>query len=65
MTTQQLTTFIYVAENLNFARAAELLNITQSACFPADTRPGRGAWRQPVSPHNKDGYPHPCRAQFS
>lgn len=31
MTTQQLTTFIYVAENLNFARAAELLNITQSA----------------------------------
>lgn len=31
MTTQQLKTFIYVAENLNFARAAELLNITQSA----------------------------------
>lgn len=24
MTTQQLKTFIYVAENLNFARAAEL-----------------------------------------
>lgn len=31
MNTQQLETFIYVAENLNFARAAEALNITQSA----------------------------------
>lgn len=31
MTTQQLESFIQVAENLNFARAAEVLNITQSA----------------------------------
>ena len=31
MNTQQLETFIQVAENLNFARAAEALNITQSA----------------------------------
>lgn len=31
MTTQQLETFIQVAENLNFARAAEILNITTSA----------------------------------
>lgn len=31
MNTQQLETFIQVAENLNFARAAEVLNITQSA----------------------------------
>lgn len=31
LNTQQLETFIYVAENLSFARAAELLNITQSA----------------------------------
>lgn len=31
MNTQQLETFICVAETLNFARAAELLNITQSA----------------------------------
>lgn len=31
MNIQQLETFIYVAEHLNFARAAEALNITQSA----------------------------------
>lgn len=31
LNTQQLETFIQVAENLNFARAAEVLNITQSA----------------------------------
>ncbi len=31
LNTQQLETFIQVAENLNFARAAEELNITQSA----------------------------------
>lgn len=31
MNTQQLESFIQVAENLNFARAAEALNITQSA----------------------------------
>ncbi|MDO4175648.1 MAG: LysR family transcriptional regulator, partial [Eubacteriales bacterium] len=31
MTTDQLESFIQVAENLNFARAAEILNITQSA----------------------------------
>lgn len=31
MTTQQLESFIHVAENLNFARAAEELNITTSA----------------------------------
>ena len=31
MNTQQLETFVQVAENLNFARAAEALNITQSA----------------------------------
>lgn len=31
MNTQQIETFIQVAENLNFARAAEILNITQSA----------------------------------
>lgn len=31
MNTQQLESFIQVAENLNFARAAEMLNITQSA----------------------------------
>lgn len=31
MNTQQLETFIQVAENLNFAHAAEVLNITQSA----------------------------------
>ncbi|MCD8118001.1 MAG: LysR family transcriptional regulator [Lachnospiraceae bacterium] len=31
MNTQQLETFIQVAENLNFARAAEVLNMTQSA----------------------------------
>lgn len=31
MNIQQLESFIQVAENLNFARAAELLNITQSA----------------------------------
>ena len=31
MNTQQLETFIQVAENLNFARAADALNITQSA----------------------------------
>lgn len=31
MNTQQLESFIQVSENLNFARAAEVLNITQSA----------------------------------
>lgn len=31
MNTQQLESFVQVAENLNFARAAEVLNITQSA----------------------------------
>lgn len=31
MNTQQLESFIQVAENLNFTRAAEILNITQSA----------------------------------
>ena len=31
MNTQQLETFIEVAEHLNFARAAEHLNITTSA----------------------------------
>lgn len=31
MNTKQLESFIQVAENLNFARAAEVLNITQSA----------------------------------
>lgn len=31
MHTQQLESFVQVAENLNFARAAEVLNITQSA----------------------------------
>ncbi len=31
MNTQQLETFVQVAEHLNFARAAESLNITQSA----------------------------------
>lgn len=31
MNTQQLKSFVSVAENLSFARAAELLNITQSA----------------------------------
>lgn len=31
MNTQNLETFIQVAENLNFARAAEVLNMTQSA----------------------------------
>ena len=31
MNTQQLETFIQVADNLNFARAAEVLNMTQSA----------------------------------
>lgn len=31
MNTQQLESFIQVAENLNFARASEVLNITQSA----------------------------------
>lgn len=31
MTIQQLESFIHVAENLNFARAAQALNITQSA----------------------------------
>lgn len=31
MNTQQLESFVQVAENLNFARAAEILNITQSA----------------------------------
>lgn len=31
MNTQQLETFVQVAENLNFARASEILNITQSA----------------------------------
>ena len=31
MNTQQLESFIQVAENLNFARAAEILNVTQSA----------------------------------
>lgn len=31
MNTQQLESFIQVAENLNFVRAAEALNITQSA----------------------------------
>lgn len=31
MNTNQLKSFIQVAENLNFARAAEILNITQSA----------------------------------
>lgn len=31
MNTDQLNSFIQVAENLNFARAAEILNITQSA----------------------------------
>lgn len=31
MNTQQLESFIQVAENLNFARAAEILNVTQSS----------------------------------
>ena len=31
MNTQQLESFIQIAENLNFARAAEILNVTQSA----------------------------------
>ena len=31
LNTQQLESFIQVAENLNFARAAEILNVTQSA----------------------------------
>ena len=31
MNTDQLMSFIQVAENLNFARAAEILKITQSA----------------------------------
>lgn len=31
MNTQQLESFVQVAENLNFARAAEILNVTQSA----------------------------------
>lgn len=31
MNTQQLESFVHVAENLSFARAAEILNITQSA----------------------------------
>lgn len=31
MTTQQLESFVQVAENLNFARAAEVLNVTTSA----------------------------------
>lgn len=31
MNTQQLESFVQVAEDLNFARAAEALNITQSA----------------------------------
>ena len=31
MNTDQLKSFIQVAENLNFARAAEILKITQSA----------------------------------
>ena len=31
MSTDQLKSFIQVAENLNFARAAEILKITQSA----------------------------------
>lgn len=31
MNTQQLESFVQVAENLNFARAAEVLNVTQSA----------------------------------
>ena len=31
MNTQQLESFLQVAENLNFARAAEVLNVTQSA----------------------------------
>ena len=31
MNTQQLESFLSVAEHLNFARAAEALNITQSA----------------------------------
>ena len=31
MNTDQLNSFIQVAENLNFARAAEILKITQSA----------------------------------
>ena len=31
MNTDQLKSFIQVSENLNFARAAEILNITQSA----------------------------------
>lgn len=31
MNIDQLESFIQVAENLNFARAAEVLNITQSA----------------------------------
>ena len=31
LNTQQVESFIQVAENLNFARAAEILNVTQSA----------------------------------
>ena len=31
MNTQQLETFVQVAENLNFARAASILHITQPA----------------------------------
>lgn len=31
LNTQQLESFVQVAENLNFARAAEILNVTQSA----------------------------------
>ena len=40
MNTDQLKSFIQVAENLNFARAAEILDYPVSS-FPADPFAGR------------------------
>ena len=48
MTFTQLRCFIEVARQLNFARAAETLYISQPRCLPPDPCTGKRTGRAPV-----------------
>ena len=65
MNTDQLKSFIQVAENLNFARAAEILKITQSAVSRQIHSLEDELGIKASAPHYQNRYPYPCRDQLS
>ena len=65
MNTQQLETFVQVAEHLNFARARRITEHYPIRRFTPDSFPGGRTWHKTSAPDNADSHSHTGRTQLS